>query len=190
MGGVGVSSAVRAFLAGKIETIATLKTIGATGRGVFYVYFIQVFVLTLWLTAVLGFSPAAVQQQATLTSLSASQDDSSAPVQSRRSVLLDTFSSALSIAALVSAAPSRANLASGPEADSVWRDAQIARGAPLTQFRVGSMFAAVRRLNVLKIDRHYQPIQLHIRTCVVMKNNRGKKNATQLFQALTVPTVP
>lgn len=46
VGGVGVASAVRAYLAGKIETIATLKTIGASGRGVFLVYLIQIGILT------------------------------------------------------------------------------------------------------------------------------------------------
>jgi hypothetical protein len=35
VGGVGVSSAVRAYLEGKTETIAVLKTLGATGRTVF-----------------------------------------------------------------------------------------------------------------------------------------------------------
>ncbi len=32
VGGVGVSAAVRAYLEGKVETIATLKTLGAEGR--------------------------------------------------------------------------------------------------------------------------------------------------------------
>ena len=35
VGGVGVSAAVRAYLAGKTEVIATLKTLGATGRVIF-----------------------------------------------------------------------------------------------------------------------------------------------------------
>lgn len=47
VGGVGVSSAVRAYLDGKIATIATLKTLGAEGRTIFAIYFAQVGLLTL-----------------------------------------------------------------------------------------------------------------------------------------------
>ena len=46
VGGVGVSSAVRSYLSEKTETIATLKTIGATGGGIFAVYLIQIAILT------------------------------------------------------------------------------------------------------------------------------------------------
>lgn len=47
VGGVGVSSAVRAYLGEKTGTIATLKTIGADGAGVFMIYLMQIGVLTL-----------------------------------------------------------------------------------------------------------------------------------------------
>ena len=47
VGGVGVSAAVRAYLEGKIATIATLKTLGAEGRTIFQAYLLQVGVLTL-----------------------------------------------------------------------------------------------------------------------------------------------
>lgn len=47
VGGVGVSAAVRAYLAGKTNVIATLKTLGATRAVIFQTYFIQVGVLTL-----------------------------------------------------------------------------------------------------------------------------------------------
>jgi len=47
VGGVGVSAAVRSYLAGKTETIATLRTLGATRATVFQTYFIQIGVLTL-----------------------------------------------------------------------------------------------------------------------------------------------
>ncbi len=47
VGGVGVSAAVRAYLAGKTGVIATLKTLGATRQTIFLTYFIQVGVLTL-----------------------------------------------------------------------------------------------------------------------------------------------
>lgn len=47
VGGVGVSSAVRAYLDGKIETIATLKTLGAESRTIFAAYFAQIGLLTL-----------------------------------------------------------------------------------------------------------------------------------------------
>ncbi len=47
VGGVGVSSAVRAYLDGKIATIATLKTLGAEARVIFTAYFAQVGLLTL-----------------------------------------------------------------------------------------------------------------------------------------------
>lgn len=46
VGGVGVASAVRAYLDGKIATIAILKTLGAEGRTIFATYFIQVGILT------------------------------------------------------------------------------------------------------------------------------------------------
>ncbi len=46
VGGVGVSSAVRAYLEGKIATIAILKTLGADGSTIFAVYFAQVGLLT------------------------------------------------------------------------------------------------------------------------------------------------
>jgi len=47
VGGVGVSAAVRAYLEGKIATIATLKTLGAEGRTIFAAYFMQVGILTV-----------------------------------------------------------------------------------------------------------------------------------------------
>lgn len=47
VGGVGVSAAVRAYLAGKTGVIATLKTLGATRAIIFQTYFIQIGVLTL-----------------------------------------------------------------------------------------------------------------------------------------------
>ncbi len=47
VGGVGVSAAVRAYLAGKTGVIATLKTLGATRAIIFQIYFIQVGVLML-----------------------------------------------------------------------------------------------------------------------------------------------
>lgn len=46
MGGVGVSAAVRAYLDGKIATIATLKTLGAEGGLIFQTYLIQIAVLS------------------------------------------------------------------------------------------------------------------------------------------------
>lgn len=48
VGGVGVSAAVRAYLAGKTGVIATLKTLGATRATIFQTYFIQIMVLTLF----------------------------------------------------------------------------------------------------------------------------------------------
>ena len=47
VGGVGVSAAVRSYLAGKTGVIATLKTLGATRATIFQTYFIQIGVLTL-----------------------------------------------------------------------------------------------------------------------------------------------
>lgn len=47
VGGVGVSAAVRAYLAGKTGTIATLKTLGATRGTIFLTYFLQIGALTL-----------------------------------------------------------------------------------------------------------------------------------------------
>jgi putative ABC transport system permease protein len=45
VGGVGVSSAVRAYLDGKVSTIATLKTLGAEGPTIFRIYLMQIAVL-------------------------------------------------------------------------------------------------------------------------------------------------
>jgi putative ABC transport system permease protein len=47
VGGIGVSAAVRAYLDGKIATIATLKTLGAEARTIFTIYFAQIGLLTL-----------------------------------------------------------------------------------------------------------------------------------------------
>ncbi|WP_298844107.1 FtsX-like permease family protein [uncultured Roseobacter sp.] len=47
VGGVGVSSAVRAYLAGKTAVIATLRTLGAERRLIFMTYFIQIGVLSI-----------------------------------------------------------------------------------------------------------------------------------------------
>jgi putative ABC transport system permease protein len=47
VGGVGVGNAVRGYLAGKTETIATLKCLGAPGRLVFATYFAQILALAL-----------------------------------------------------------------------------------------------------------------------------------------------
>ncbi|MHA6325529.1 ABC transporter permease [Roseivivax sp. CAU 1753] len=53
VGGIGVSAAVRAYLARKTSVIATLRTLGATRETIFLTYFIQVGVLAL-LGIVLG----------------------------------------------------------------------------------------------------------------------------------------
>ena len=42
VGGVGVASAVRAYLEGKVATIATLRTLGADGRLIFRAYLLQI----------------------------------------------------------------------------------------------------------------------------------------------------
>ncbi|MFT6933617.1 MAG: putative ABC transport system permease protein, partial [Paracoccaceae bacterium] len=47
VGGVGVSSAIRAYLDSKTGVIAILKTLGAEGRTIFAAYFIQIGLLTL-----------------------------------------------------------------------------------------------------------------------------------------------
>ncbi|MFW5654164.1 MAG: ABC transporter permease, partial [Roseicyclus sp.] len=47
VGGIGVSAAVRAYLDGKIATIATLKTLGAEARTIFAIHFAQIGLLTL-----------------------------------------------------------------------------------------------------------------------------------------------
>ncbi len=47
VGGVGVSAAVRAYLESKIETIATLKTLGAEAKVIFAAYFLQIGLLSL-----------------------------------------------------------------------------------------------------------------------------------------------
>ncbi|MCH2078360.1 MAG: FtsX-like permease family protein [Rhodobacteraceae bacterium] len=47
VGGVGVSAAVRAYLATKTSVIATLRTLGADRATIFQTYFIQIGILTL-----------------------------------------------------------------------------------------------------------------------------------------------
>jgi putative ABC transport system permease protein len=47
VGGVGVSSAVRAYLDRKTATVATLKTLGADRQTIFLIYMLQIGVLTL-----------------------------------------------------------------------------------------------------------------------------------------------
>lgn len=47
VGGVGISAAVRAYIDEKVETIATLKTLGAERRTIFGVYALQVLILSL-----------------------------------------------------------------------------------------------------------------------------------------------
>jgi putative ABC transport system permease protein len=47
VGGVGVSAAVRAYLAGKTEVIATLRTLGADRQTIFLAYFLQIGALSL-----------------------------------------------------------------------------------------------------------------------------------------------
>ncbi|BBU53780.1 drug:proton antiporter [Mameliella alba] len=47
VGGIGVSAAVRAYLARKTSVIATLRTLGATRSTIFQTYFIQIGVLSL-----------------------------------------------------------------------------------------------------------------------------------------------
>jgi putative ABC transport system permease protein len=47
VGGVGVSAAVRAYLEGKIATIATLKTLGAESATIFQTYLLQIAVLAV-----------------------------------------------------------------------------------------------------------------------------------------------
>ncbi|SDE83138.1 ABC transporter permease [Limimaricola pyoseonensis] len=47
VGGVGISAAVRAYLAGKTATIATLRTLGAVRSTIFLTYFLQIGALTL-----------------------------------------------------------------------------------------------------------------------------------------------
>lgn len=59
VGGVGVSAAVRTYLDGKTNVIATLKTIGADSRTIFTVYFMQIGVLTV-IGLVLGLALGAV----------------------------------------------------------------------------------------------------------------------------------
>jgi len=47
VGGIGISAAVRSYLDSKTETIATLKTLGASGRLIFAIYLMQIALLTL-----------------------------------------------------------------------------------------------------------------------------------------------
>jgi putative ABC transport system permease protein len=59
VGGVGVSAAVRAYLSGKTEVIATLRALGASRRVIFLTYFLQIGTLTL-LGILIGLSLGAL----------------------------------------------------------------------------------------------------------------------------------
>ena len=59
VGGVGVSAAVRAYLSGKTETIATLRALGATRATIFLTYFIQIGTLSV-LGVLLGITLGAI----------------------------------------------------------------------------------------------------------------------------------
>jgi putative ABC transport system permease protein len=59
VGGIGVSAAVRAYLDGKIATIATLKTLGAEARTIFTIYFAQIGLLAV-IGIVLGLALGSV----------------------------------------------------------------------------------------------------------------------------------
>ncbi len=52
LGGIGVASAVSAYMAGKVDSVAVLRCIGATSRQVFAIYLLQ--------AAVMGFAGAVV----------------------------------------------------------------------------------------------------------------------------------
>ncbi len=47
VGGIGISAAVRTYLDTKTSVIATLKTLGASGRVIFWVYFLQIGAMSL-----------------------------------------------------------------------------------------------------------------------------------------------
>lgn len=47
VGGVGIATAIRAYLASKTEVIATLRTLGASRRTIFLTYFLQIGALTI-----------------------------------------------------------------------------------------------------------------------------------------------
>lgn len=47
VGGIGISSAVRSYLEGKTQVIATLKTLGATSGMIFRIYFIEIAALSV-----------------------------------------------------------------------------------------------------------------------------------------------
>jgi len=66
VGGVGVGNAVRAYLDGKTETIATLKCLGASSGLIFRIHYLQVFFLALCGSLIglgLGFGGAYIASQ-------------------------------------------------------------------------------------------------------------------------------
>ncbi len=72
VGGVGVGNAIRAYLDGKIETIATLKCLGASSSFIFRVHYLQVMALALVGSVaglVLGFGGALLSSQFLATAL-------------------------------------------------------------------------------------------------------------------------
>jgi len=72
VGGVGVGNAIRAYLDGKIETIAILKCLGASSGFIFRVHYLQVLVLAFVgsvIGLVLGFGGAMLASQFLATAL-------------------------------------------------------------------------------------------------------------------------
>ncbi|WP_169566082.1 FtsX-like permease family protein [Sneathiella limimaris] len=66
VGGVGVGNAVRAYLDGKTETIATLKCLGASSSLIFRIHYIQVLMLAIMgsvIGLILGFGGAYLASQ-------------------------------------------------------------------------------------------------------------------------------
>lgn len=70
VGGIGIAAAVRAYLDRKTPVIATLKTLGAEGRTIFAVYFLQIGLLTL-VGVTLGVLLGALAVQVAIPLLSA-----------------------------------------------------------------------------------------------------------------------
>ncbi|MEX2453664.1 MAG: FtsX-like permease family protein [Rhodospirillaceae bacterium] len=140
VGGVGVGNSVRDFLAGKIDTIATLKCLGASSQLIFTAYLAQVLAMAC-LGIAIGLAVGGI-----LPALIADLIRDALPVAARIRVFWEPLALAAAFGFLTALAFSIWPLARACElpAASLFRDAVAhARGLPRWPFVAATLFLAV-----------------------------------------------
>lgn len=151
VGGIGIANAVKAYLDGRIRTLATLKCVGATGGTVFGVYLIQIAVLAAAGIAIglaLGAAGPLLGNWLLGDSL---------PVRARFDVYAAPLALAAGFGALTAAlfALWPLGMASGVPAAALFRDVIGGRRSPgwTTWAGTGLLAAALAVLTVLSAER-------------------------------------